>query len=206
MPWAWEFWQTPDSHLRGSGCPKCTNHSSKPESDIIDFIKTFYNGEIINNTRNIISPLELDIYIPEYKIAIEYNGLKWHSEEFNKDKNYHLVKLNKCNELGINLIQIFEDEYLEHKEIVLSKIKHLLKKDCDLSKVFARKCIVKEIDKNISKDFLEKNHIQGFSASTVYLGGFYNNELVGVMTFKEEKKVITVGNLQDLLQILIHAV
>ena len=111
-----------------------------------------------------------------------------HSEEFNKDKNYHLVKLNKCNELGINLIQIFEDEYLEHKEIVLSKIKHLLKKDCDLSKIFARKCIVKEIDKNISKDFLEKNHIQGFSASTVYLGGFYNNELVGVMTFKEEKK------------------
>ena len=183
-----EFWQTPDSHLRGCGCPKCVNIISKPETDISEFIKTFSNEEIVNNTRNIIAPLELDIYIPSKKVAIEYNGLKWHSEEFNKDRNYHLVKLNKCNEQGIKLIQIFEDEWLEHKEIVLSKIKHLLKENVDLPKVFARKCVIKEIDKNMSKDFLEKNHIQGFSASTVYLGGFYNNELVGVMTFKKENK------------------
>ena len=183
-----EFWQTPDSHLRGCGCPKCVNIISKPETDISEFIKTFSNEEIVNNTRNIIAPLELDIYIPSKKVAIEYNGLKWHSEEFNKDRNYHLVKLNKCNEQGIKLIQIFEDEWLEHKEIVLSKIKHLLKENVDLPKVFARKCVIKEIDKNMSKDFLEKNHIQGFSPSTVYIGGFYQNELISVMTFKKENK------------------
>ena len=183
-----EFWQTPDSHLRGCGCPKCMNIISKPETVITKFIKTFYNDEIVNNARNIIAPLELDIYIPSEKIAIEYNGLKWHSEEFNKDSNYHLLKLNKCNEQGIKLIQIFEDEWLEHKEIVLSKIKHLLNKNIDLPKVFARKCIIKEINKDISREFLEKNHIQGACNATIHLGCFYNNELVAVMTFKKESK------------------
>ena len=57
-----------------------------------------------------------------------------------------------------------------------------------MPKVFARKCVIKEIDKNMSKDFLEKNHIQGFSPSTVYIGGFYQNELISVMTFKKENK------------------
>ena len=183
-----EFWQTPDSHLRGCGCPKCMNIISKPETDITKFIKTFYNDEIVNNARNIIAPLELDIYIPSEKIAIEYNGLKWHSEEFNKDSNYHLLKLNKCNEQGIKLIQIFEDEWLEHKEIVKSKIRHLLNKNIDLPKVFARKCIIKEINKDISREFLEKNHIQGACNATIHLGCYFNTELVAVMTFKKESK------------------
>ena len=64
--------------------------------------------------------------MPKLHIAIEYNGLRWHSEEFNKDKNYHLNKLIKCNEKGIRLIQIFEDEWIEKQEIVLKKIKHIL--------------------------------------------------------------------------------
>ena len=183
-----EFWQTPDSHLQGNGCSKCSYKTSKNENEITDYIKKLCDTNIQTRNKEIITPLELDIYMPEKHLAIEYNGILWHSERFGKDKHYHLHKTEKCQENGIKLIQIFEDEYLEHKDIVKSKIRHLLNKDIDLQKVFARKCIIKEIDKISARNFLNRNHIQGFSASTVYLGGVYNDELVGVMTFKEERK------------------
>ena len=184
-----EFWQTPHDHLQGCGCPKCSHTTSRNEEEICNFVKNILN---INNieirNKSVISPLELDLYLPEHKLAIEYNGVWWHSEAYGKDKNYHLNKLNECNVKGTRLIHIFEDEYLEHKDIVLSKIKHLLGKDNDLPKVQARKCKVNEIDRETALQFLEKNHIQGFVTSTLYLGCYYNNVLVGVMTFKEERK------------------
>ena len=125
--------------------------------------------------------------MPKLHIAIEYNGLRWHSEEFNKDKNYHLNKLIKCNEKGIRLIQIFEDEWIERQEIVLKKIKHILGFN-DGEKIYARKCEVKEIDKHLAYEFLDKNHIQGSVDSSVAFGCFYESKLVGVMLFTKESK------------------
>ena len=187
-----DFEQTPFSHLCGRGCPQCASEKtfSKCEREVANFINSLGFTCILNN-RKLIQSSELDIYIPEKNIAIEYNGLYWHSESKCKGNpvTYHLEKTEKCQEEGIRLIHIFEDEWLEHKEIVKSKIKHILKKDNDLPKVYARKCIVKEIDKDTSREFLGKNHIQGFSPSTIYIGCFFNNELIGVMTFKKERKV-----------------
>ncbi|MDE5888940.1 MAG: DUF723 domain-containing protein, partial [Bacilli bacterium] len=183
-----EFWQTPDKHINSEhGCPKCSIINSKNEKDVFKYCSKL-NQNIEENVRNIISPYELDIYLPDYKLAIEYNGLLWHSEKYGKDRNYHLNKLELCNQQGINLIQIFEDEYLEHKDIVLSKIKHILGKDTDLPKIQARKCIVREITKEESRNFLNKNHIQGACNASIHLGCFQDNHLVGVMTFKEERK------------------
>lgn len=183
-----EFRQEAQSHLQGHGCPKCANTISKPESDIYQYVCGLIGEEnVISRDREILDGKELDIYIPKLQIAIEYNGLRWHSEEFNKDKNYHLKKLIKCNEKGIKLIQIFEDEWVEREEIVLKKIRHILGFN-DGEKVYARKCIVKEINKPIAYEFLEKNHIQGSVDSTVAFGCFYNGALVGVMLFTEESK------------------
>ena len=89
-----------------------------------------------------------------------------------------------CKKRGIKLIQIFEDEYMNHKDIVYNKIKHILKLDNDLPKVPGRKCVVKEITKTDAEEFLSKYHVQGFVGSKIYVGAFYNNELVAVMTFK----------------------
>ena len=183
------FTQYPYYHLDGCGCQQCAkeNKISIFENEIALFLNQ--NNIIFNKSnRKIITPLELDLYIPSHKLAIEFNGIYWHNEINQPNKNYHLNKLNQCNTKGIKLIQIFEDEYLEHKNIVLSKIKHILEKDNDLPKVQARKCIIKEIDKDTSRDFLNKNHIQGACNASIHLGCFQDNTLVGVMTFKEERK------------------
>mgnify|MGYP003291835039 CR=1 FL=1 len=93
-------------------CPSCllSLTSSKYEQEITDFIRTFYTGKFIRNTRKIISPLELDIYYPDKNIAIEFNGDYWHSEEF-RDRDYHYSKFNKCKESNILLVSIFESEW-----------------------------------------------------------------------------------------------
>ena len=174
-----EFWQTPNNHLNGNG-----NVSSHSEDEIINCLKTLSPQQ---RNREILRNREIDVYIPSLKLGIEYNGLHWHSERLGKDKNYHLDKLNNCNEQGIKLIQIFEDEWINHREICESKLKQI----CGLNrnpKIFARKCKVVEItDKNEAYEFLDKNHIQGRTGFTIALGAYYNNELVGVMTFKKEK-------------------
>ena len=188
-----EFWQTPNNHLNGNGCPLCKNRKI---GDVLrDTVEDFSNksNEIhdITDCLKALSPQqrnrEIDVYIPSLKLGIEYNGLHWHSERLGKDKNYHLDKLNKCNEQGIKLIQIFEDEWINHREICESKLKQI----CGLNrnpKIFARKCKVVEItDKNEAYEFLDKNHIQGRAGFTIALGAYYDGELVGVMTFKREK-------------------
>lgn len=135
--------------------------------------------------RQILIGREIDILIPSLNIGIEFDGLKWHTEFFGKkDSKYHLTKTEMCNEKGYGLIHIFEDEFVNHKDIVFSKLKHILKKDGDMPKIAGRKIEVKEILSNDAKEFLNKFHIQGFCSSTVYLGGFNNGSLVAVMTFK----------------------
>ena len=180
-----EFHQTPNGHLGGQGCPLCAHLISKSEQEIADFIEQYM--PIVRNDRTILSnKKELDIYIPSLQIAIEYNGMVWHSEQFNRNKYHLLDKLNECNEKGIKLINIFEYEYLTKKEIVLNKLKHIIGINKNKPKIYARKCYIEYIDANKAKDFLNKNHIQGFVSSTVYLGCYYEGDLIGVMLFKRK--------------------
>ena len=182
-----EFKQLPYVHLHGCGCPSCSAVISNDEIEIRNFIHELgFNTE--DNKKDIIPPYEIDIFIPELKIGIEYDGLLWHSEKYGKDKNYHLNKLILCNNHGIKLIHIFENEYSEHKNIVIEKIRHLLKRDLLKEKIYARKCVLEEITNEEAKIFLNINHIQGFVSSSVYIGAYYNESLVSVMTFKKEKE------------------
>lgn len=154
---------------------------SKEEIELIEYIKTIYNKEIQTNVRNLIIKSEIDIYFPDINLAIEYNGLYWHSEKGGRFKDYHFNKFNKCREKNIRLIQIFSDEWINKKEIVKSKLKSILSEKQD--KIYARKCIIKEISPKEKNQFLNKYHIQGEDRSKIKLGLFFNNELVGVMTF-----------------------
>ena len=179
-----EFLQTAGIHLGGHGCPKCTKNYSKVEDEIAEVIKPF---ECERNNRTILNGKEIDIYIPSLKLGIEYNGLRWHSERFGKDKDYHLGKLNECNEKGINLIQIFEDEWINRNDIVVSKIKYIFNIDTDKEKIFACQCDVREVSKKEATEFLNRNHIEGYVSASVHLGLFHDDKLVTLMSFKKEK-------------------
>lgn len=114
---------------KGSRCGACdkANKTSKPEKEIVSFIKTFYGGKVKENVRSVIYPYELDIYLPSKKLAVEYCGLYWHCDLNGKNKYYHFNKMNRCAEKGIRLVTIFEDEYLENKEMVLDRIRLIIK-------------------------------------------------------------------------------
>jgi len=158
---------------------KYGNFSYK-EKELLSFIESNYSGNIIHNTKDIISPYELDIYLPDLKLAFEFNGLYWHSE-FHKSKNYHLDKTEECEKLGIHLIHIYEDDWTYKQEIVQSRILNLLGKS---KRIYARNTTtICDVDSKIAKEFLEENHIQGNCNSHIRIGLFKDDKLLSLMTF-----------------------
>ena len=158
-------------------CYPIGDQKSIKEREIFKFIEENYSSNIIDGYRD---GLEIDIYLPELKIGFEFNGLYWHSEEF-KDKNYHLDKTKYFMERGIRIIHIWEDDWVIKKDIIKSQIKNIIKSKN--IRIFARKCEVSEVSVKESRMFLNNNHIQGFTNSSLKLGLYYNGELVSIMIF-----------------------
>lgn len=148
------------------------------------------NIEYETSVRNIIPPLELDIYVPKFKIAFEINGCRWHSAN-EKSSKYHMDKWKMCDHKGIRLITIWEDQIKRIPEIVESVI--LSKLGIYERRIGARKCMVEKITGSQGNTFLNKNHIQGRTVATYYYGLFYKNELVGVMCFGKTNKLSGSG-------------
>lgn len=183
------FEQTVTDHLDGHGCPKCGTHISIGEDEIYNFLLNhFKENEIILRDRKILCGQELDIFIPSKKIGIEFNGIRWHSDKFKNDKNYHLSKTKMCNDKGIFLIHVYEDDFLNKKELIFDKLKNIIGVNKNKPVIGGRKCTIKNVSTKEAKTFLNENHIQGFSSSTIYLGAFYLDELIAVMSFKIENK------------------
>jgi len=165
-------------------CNPLNSNFSGLENKLLDFIRSNYTGEILNN-KKILHPLEIDIFLPDLKLGFEFNGLYWHSEIY-KDNNYHFNKTNAAKKLGIKLIHIYEDDWLYKQDIVKSRILNLLGKS---NKIYARSCEIKIINDNIIiRNFLQNNHMQGFVGSNIKLGLFFENELVSIMTFGNLRK------------------
>ena len=118
------FFQSPHNHLKGHGCNKCRGGISKPEIELTNFIKSFYKGIVLNNDRTVLKPNELDIYLPEINLAIEYNGEYWHSISQSKvnrdDKSY------RCLLKGITLIHIEEVDWKANKKYIMHNLKNLI--------------------------------------------------------------------------------
>lgn len=165
-------------------CLKCHplhEQVSRPEKEMAEFIKSIYGGEVIENDRTVIGPSELDVYLPEEKLAFEFDGLLWHSEEMGTPPGYHLSKTEKCETAGVHLVHVSEAEWICKREIAQSRIKALL--GVYGEKIYARNCEVREIPAAESKDFQIKNHIQGYAPAKVNIGLFYGGKLASLMTF-----------------------
>lgn len=167
-------------------CPKCypkLEGTSYEEKEVQDFICSLVKdpSEIQLNSRTIITPQELDVYIPSKSIAFEFDGLYWHSEKENPNPNYHLEKTEKCAARGIQLVHIFEDEWLWKNAIAKSCIKEFL--EVHDTKISSEQCIVKDVAEDIALEFLEENHILGPVAARVRIGLYHQDQLVSLMTF-----------------------
>lgn len=139
------------------------------------------------HTRKIIPPKEIDFFISSLNIGFELNGLYFHSDKF-LENDYHKNKWENCRDKNITLIQIFEDEWKNRKEVIKDIIRNKI--EINKEKIFARKCEIRLIDNNSYRYFVEKYHIQGYSAAKIKLGLFYNNELVQVMSFSGNRKAL----------------
>lgn len=118
-----------ESRIDDGQVPRCQickpYYVSKLEIDIRTYIESIYNGKLIFNDRSIIGPLELDIVIPDLKLAIEVNGIFWHSDEM-KPVGYHENKTNKCKEVGYELIYIWEDDWDSEQKLVKELLENII--------------------------------------------------------------------------------
>lgn len=163
---------------------KNSNYSLQ-ENQIKEYIKSS-NIDIIEHDRNILNGKEIDILIPEKNLAIEMNGLYWHSYGKNdiENKNYHLEKKQICLENGINLFHITDYEWKYKTEIIKSMINSKLN---ITNKIYARKCNIVELDSKTARLFFDNNHLNGFIGSSNYIGLEYDNNIVMCMSFGKNR-------------------
>jgi len=157
-------------------------YRSSIEKAIIDFL-TSYNIETVSSSRTIIPPKEIDIFIPSHNLAIEVDGLYWHSvlnkeDDTPENQNYHLDKTKTCQEKGVQLLHFTDQEWNEKKDIVKSMILAKLHLN---SKIYARKCTIIDVSNNDGRQFVQNNHIQGSCIGGAYKGLTCDGEIVAVM-------------------------
>lgn len=167
-------------------CPICYprgNGTSELEKELSRFIRSIYQGHIVENDRKYLGGKEIDVLCPELKLGFEFTGLYWHSEKQNQEPKHLLWKTQFAHNEGIRLITIFEDEWKYKQQIVKSRIRGFF--GLHSEKINARQCDIVEVTSKLKNEFLETNHIQGKDTSSVALGLFHKDELVSVMTFKK---------------------
>lgn len=167
------------------------SYRSSQENKICEFLDSL-EIEYIKNGRTFIGK-ELDIHIPKYNLNLEINGIYWHSTLF-KDKDYHLNKTIECEAKNTQLLHFWDKEIDNQFEIV----KSLIKAKCKIitNKIYARECVVKQINNKEAKEFTDNTHLQGHCNASLYLGLFYKDELISVSSFSKPRFNKTVDTFE----------
>jgi hypothetical protein len=173
-------------------CPKCyPKNTSINEREIREFIESIIpDEEIIYNDRKILNGKEIDILVPSKKIAIEHNGIFWHSEKAGVTKDYHLDKTNSCKNQDYEMIHIFEDEWSYKKDLVKNKLTYKLNKDSLIYNSFE----IVELDKNESKIFIKDNDLYELKEFDKSLGIKDNNEILALVSFDNLNGNVNIKN------------
>lgn len=176
-----EFKQGVSNHIAGNGCPSCAKVMSNMEMEVLEIVKSI-DPFSVSRDRSLISPYELDIVSKSNSLAIEVNGVYWHSEKAGKGRNYHKMKREMTEGLGMRLISIRSDLWRDRKDLIKLIIMNAMNKLITKS-VNARECTLSEISSKESRDFLSKHHVMGWRNASRHFGLFCCDELVSVMTF-----------------------
>lgn len=182
--------------------PNIVSGFSNQEKQLFSFVQSL-ETTAIGNTKKFISPYELDVVVEQKKLAIEYNGLYWHSfnrKETTEERNYHLQKTEMCEKLGFTLLHFFEHEWLLKQNIIKSMIANKMHaQDTCLN---ARDCTIVELDSKTYKSFCEKNHIQGYCQAKVKLGLLHRkmNDIVSVMSFSKPRFQLEKENASEIVR------
>lgn len=176
------FIQDFHNHLTGSGCPRCSHRISKPEIEIVEWLRA--KGVVVEQqNRQLIAPAELDIWLPEQRIAIEFNGAHWHADDQQR-KNTSLTKYQALKAQGIRLISIFDFEWQRRQSAVENILEAAVGKQVAVG---GRQITIQPITAVESRVFMDQWHISGFVAGQVYLGLFCKGLLIGAATFGKSR-------------------
>jgi hypothetical protein len=177
---------------------KNSNYSSKKENEIYDFVKNNYINKIEKNYRKFKNN-ELDIYLPDLNLGIEFNGLYWHSEK-HVEKNHHYNKFMFFKNIGIKLITIWEDDWRFKQNIIKSILCNAM--NINQEKIDARKCTIQEINNIEKTKFLNENHIQGNCSSSINIALYHRDTIVSLITFGKNRMILGQKNLMNEYELL----
>jgi rubrerythrin len=187
------IWTSKVAHGEIVPCRECYPMvgKSRAENEIAEFLSGI-DCKFSFHDRDILKTRELDIYLPDHRIAIEHCGLYWHSET-KVGRKYHREKLEECRTKGVRLFTIFEDEWTKKRSICESRLLVALGKS--QQSIYARKCEIREVNATDARIFIDNHHLQGYVGGSIRLGLFHRNELCAIMTFGKPRLALnSAGN------------
>lgn len=188
-------------------CWKCyprVSGTSKEEQEIYEFLCSYIDkDDIIQHDRTVLKDIrkELDFYIPKYNLAIEFDGLYWHSNSILGDKYLHQRKFDLCKKKNIFLMHIFENEWLNKKDVVKSRILHLIGKESSLS---SHQYTIKEISVDETIKFFDRNNLYSDHGNLNIALTTFNDILISVMSLEKNEDSIKIINFCNILNYKVH--
>lgn len=179
-----DFMQVARDHATGSGCPACARAqtSSKAENELADWVSSL--GETVDrHNRAVLGGMEIDIYLPERRVGIEFNGSYWHQDEIMSHQRIHEHKALRAEKNGIRLLTVWDFDWEQNRDLVQRHILHTIGKN-EGSRINARQCAVSTVTFDQAKPFYRENHIQGAPwRALMHYGLMHHGELVACMSF-----------------------
>lgn len=180
-----DFRTAGDHIYQATGCPKCANQVSKGEEAVASLLSLFTPVEQRNRT--LIAPKEVDILMPEKRLAVEYCGEYFHShgdaDHEAKHAMNHWNKYKQCAEKGYRLITVYESEWKERNYAIRRLLRNAIGKS--KGKVMARKCELRTVAHKDAVAFYERYHPQGGAGAGEHYGLYWAGKLVACMRFTE---------------------
>lgn len=163
-------------------------HQSSYEHEIKSILESSGINNIVERYKpDWLSRKEIDLYLPDHKIGVEFNGIYWHSESAGKNKGYHFNKSKLCAENGVRLVHIFEDAWVSRREAIMKRLFNMIPNN---DKIYARNCVVKFGNKQEVVKFVGKYHTQGNISFEYSVKLLCDGEIVSVLTIGKQRKIL----------------